>query len=200
LNPSEIDKCPDSLAKLLVIMETCDELGVDCFPSAISEDVFIVPMLSWYTAEFDDKDPFPDPNAQFDQQCKWPIDPETQVWKYMLKLNEAHLRKPYHGTVITFSHFLPSRNLPFTPHGRAVKAMGCEDLNEQVKGLKLRNRVHVYGHSHRHHCAYDEGIMYVNHHHGLEGGREERAPLFMIHDGKAIVKKEHDIYSGPIRL
>eukprot|EP00930_Biecheleria_cincta_P038380 TRINITY_DN26372_c0_g2_i1.p1 TRINITY_DN26372_c0_g2~~TRINITY_DN26372_c0_g2_i1.p1 ORF type:complete len:1307 (-),score=263.08 TRINITY_DN26372_c0_g2_i1:342-4262(-) len=200
LNPSEIDKCPDSLGKLLVLMETCDELGVDCFPSAISEDVFIVPMLSWYTAEFDDKDPFPDPNAQFDQQCKWPIDPETQVWKYMLKLNEAHLRKPYHGTVITFSHFLPSRNLPFAAHGRAVKAMGCEDLNEQVKGLKLRNRVHVYGHSHRHHCAYDEGILYVNHHHGLEGGREERAPIFMIHDGKAIVKKEHDIYSGPIRL
>ena len=25
------------------------------------------------------KDPFPDPNANFDHQCRWPLDPETQV-------------------------------------------------------------------------------------------------------------------------
>eukprot|EP00931_Biecheleriopsis_adriatica_P032566 TRINITY_DN18998_c0_g1_i1.p1 TRINITY_DN18998_c0_g1~~TRINITY_DN18998_c0_g1_i1.p1 ORF type:complete len:1338 (-),score=302.52 TRINITY_DN18998_c0_g1_i1:96-4043(-) len=199
MNPSEVSKYPDSLAKLLGLMETCDELGVDCFPSAVSEDVFIVPLLSWYSAEFDEKDPFPDPNANFDHQCRWPLDPDTQVWKYMLKLNEAHLQHPYHGTVITFSHFLPSRSLPFSAFGRAAKAMGCEELNDQVKSIRVRNRVHVYGHSQRHFAQYEDGILYVNHHHGLEGGQAERSPLFLIHDGKAIVKKEVDIYSGPIR-
>ena len=29
--------------------------------------------------------------------------PPDEVWKYMLKLNEAHLQHPYHGTVISFS-------------------------------------------------------------------------------------------------
>jgi len=199
LNPSEAAKYPDSLAKLLGIMETCDELGVDCFPSAISEDVFVVPLLSWYTAEFDDKDPFPDPNANFDHQCRWPLDPETQVWKYMLKLNEAHLQHPYHGTVITFSHFLPSKDLPFSAFGRAAKAMGCEDLNDQVKSFRLRNRVHVYGHSSRHFSQYEDGILYVNHYHGTDGGQFERAPLFLVHDGKDIAKRQVEIYSGPTR-
>ncbi|CAE6925610.1 STIP1 [Symbiodinium natans] len=200
LNPTEAAKYPDSLAKLLGIMETCDELGVDCFPSAVCEDVFVVPLLSWYTAEFDEKDPFPDPNANFDHQCRWPLDPDTQVWKYMLKLNEAHLQHPYHGSVITFSHFLPSRSLPFASFGRAAKAMGCEDLNDQVKSIRLRNRVHVYGHSSRHFSQFEDGILYVNHYHGTEGGQAERSPLFLIHDGKAIVKREVDIYSGPMRL
>lgn len=200
LSPSEASKYPDSLAKLLGIMEMCDELGVDCFPSAVSEDVFVVPLLSWYSADFDDKDPFPDPNANFDHQCRWPLDPETQVWKYMLKLNEAHLQHPYHGTVITFSHFLPSRNLPFSAFGRAAKAMGCEELNDQVKSLRLRNRVHVYGHSSRHFSQYEDGILYVNHYHGTEGGHFERAPLFLVHDGKDIAKRQVEIYSGPTRV
>ena len=25
---------------------------------------------------------------------------------------------------------------------------------------------------------------YVNHHHGTEGGQSEKAPLFLVHDGK----------------
>ncbi|CAE7816956.1 STIP1 [Symbiodinium sp. CCMP2592] len=200
LNPTEATKYPDSLAKLLGIMETCDELGVDCFPSAVCEDIFVVPLLSWYTAEFDEKDPFPDPNANFDHQCRWPLDPDAQVWKYMLKLNEAHLQHPYHGNVITFSHFLPSKSLPFAAFGRAAKAMGCEDLNDQVRSIRLRNRVHVYGHSSRHFSQFEDGILYVNHFHGTEGGQAERSPLFLVHDGKAIVKREVEIYSGPMRL
>ncbi|CAJ1409064.1 unnamed protein product [Effrenium voratum] len=199
LNPSEAAKYPDSLSKLLGLMELCDQLGVDCSPSAVCEDVFVVPLLSWYTAEFDEKDPFPDPNANFDHQCRWPLDPDTQVWKYMLKLNEAHLQHPYHGTVITFSHFLPSRSLPFAAFGRAAKAMGCEDLNDQVKSFRLRHHVHVYGHSSRHFAQYEDGILYVNHYHGTEGGHAERSPLFLVHDGKDVAKRQVEIYSGPTR-
>jgi len=199
LNPSEAARYPDSLAKLMGVFELCDELGVDIFPAAVSQDVFVLPLLSWYSAEFDEKDPFPDPNAPFDQQCRWPVDPETQVWKYMLKLNEAHLQHPYHGTVISFSHFLPSKSLPFIAHGKATKAMGCEELNDQVKSIRLRNRVHVYGHAQRPFSEYQDGILYVHHYHGIDGGKEERAPLFLVHDGKAIMKKPVEIYSGPLR-
>merc|ERR1711879_1138457 len=133
-------KKPDSLAKLFAILEICDDLDVDMFPAAVAQDVFVVPLLSWYNAEFDSLDPYPDPLAEVDPLCRWPLDAETQVWKYMLKLNEAHLRHPYHGTVISFSHFLPLQALPFNPSGNAAKSMGCAELDEQIQSLSARNR------------------------------------------------------------
>jgi len=199
LAPAEATRYPDSLSKLLAIFELCDELGVDIFPAAVAQDVFILPLLSWYHAGFDQHDPFPDPGAKFDQHCKWPLDAETQVWKYMLKLNEAHLRHPYHGTVISFSHFVPLQGLPISSFGKAAKAMGCEEIDDQVRTIQMRNRVHVYGHSYRKHAQYENGILYVNHYHGEEGGQEEKAPVFLIYDGNRIVKKQVEIYDGPIR-
>ncbi|OLP88073.1 Hsp70-Hsp90 organizing protein 2 [Symbiodinium microadriaticum] len=130
-------------------------LGVDCFPSAVCEDIFVVPLLSWYTAEFDEKDPFPDPNANFDHQCRWPLDPDAQVWKYMLKLNEAHLQRV------------------------------CLSLPSAVLRRPWDAKISM--------------IRYVNHFHGTEGGQAERSPLFLVHDGKAIVKREVEIYAGPMR-
>jgi len=200
LHPSEASRYPDSLAKLLAIFEACDELGVDVFPAAVAQDVFVLPLLSWYQAEFDVADPFPDPLAKHDQHCKWPLDADTQVWRYMLKLNEAHLRHPYHGTVISFSHFLPLQGLPFGSNNKAAKAMGCEEIDDQVRAIKVKSRAHVYGHSGRKHAQYDNGVMYVNHYHGQDGGEEDRAPVFLIYDGKALVRKEVEIYDGPPRV
>merc|ERR1712176_602756 len=105
----------------------------------------------------------------------------------MLKLNEAHLRHPYHGTVFTLSHFLPRRSLPHSPYRKAAKSMGCEQLDSHVRTIQATNRIHVYGHSHLRHAAYDDGIMYVNYYHGADGGENERAPLFLIHDGQRVV-------------
>jgi len=190
---------PDSVVKLQAIFEVCDRLGIDIFPAAVAQDVFIVPMLSWYNADFDVMDPYPDPLAPHDQHCKWPLDADSQVWRYMLKLNEAHLRHPYHGTVISFSHFLPSQGLPYSSHNKAAKAMGCEELDEQVRAIKVKSRAHVYGHSFRRHAQHDGGIMYVNHYHGQEGGEEERAPIFLLYNGKALVKTEVEIYDGVYR-
>merc|ERR1719464_191637 len=109
---SEQGKFPDSMAKLFAIFDKCDELGIDVFPAPVCSGVYVVPLLSWYQAAFDEKDPFPNPNLNFDSRCKWPVDADEQLWKYMLKLNEAHIKWPYTGTVITFSHFLPRRGLP----------------------------------------------------------------------------------------
>eukprot|EP00913_Durusdinium_trenchii_P004356 g4038.t1 len=79
------------------------------------EDVYVVPLFSWYSAEFD-KRSRPDPNVGFDAQCVWPLD-HHQLWKWMLKLNEAHLRLPYRGTVLTTSHFVPLTTLPYDSTG-----------------------------------------------------------------------------------
>lgn len=85
--------------------------------------------------------------------------------------------------------------------GKAAKATGCVDIDAQVRSINVKSnrKVHVYGHSPRAHAAHEEGILYVNHYHGDDGGKDERAPLFLIHDGKAIVQRTVEIYDGPIR-
>jgi len=188
--PGEIHRFPDSLCKLWGMMDLCDELGVDMFPAAVAKDVFVVPLLSWYTAEFDTKDPFPDPSNKVDQHCKWPLDPDTQVWKYMLKLNNEHLARPYHGTVISCSHFLPSQALPYSTMGKSAKSMGCEEIDEQVRAIRSKSRVHIYGHSPRRHAQFDNGVLYVNHYHGEDGGENEQTGLFMVYDGTGACKRE----------
>jgi len=195
VHPSESAKFPDSFTKLMRVLEICDELDVDVHPAAVCRDVFIVPLLSWYTAEFDEDDPFPDPLGKVDQHCRWPI-PDTQVWKYMMKLNSAHVSHLYHGTVISCSHFLPRRTLPFSDHFKAAKSMGCARLDEQVRELKGSRRAHVYGHSHRRHVETTDGVMYVNHYHGEDGGKTERAPLLLIYDGRGLISRTEDICDG----
>jgi len=73
------------------------------------------------------------------------MDEKAQVWKYLLKLNEAHLGRTYNGTVISCAHFLPLPCLPFEETPKAAKAMGCEDIEDQI--FQLRSKAHVYGHS-----------------------------------------------------
>lgn len=199
LHPSEASKYPDTFAKLMSMLEACDELGIDVFPAAVAQDVFIVPLFSWYNSEFDTDDPFPDPTSKTDQHCRWPI-PDTQVWRYMLKMNAAHLDRPYHGTVISFSHFLPHGSLPYPTFGGGAKAMGCAELDDQVQRIRGASRVHVYGHSHRRNVQQNNGVWYINHFHGEEGGKEDRAPLFLIHDGHFLAKRAEDIFDGEPRV
>ena len=154
--PFEAARYPDSVAKLLAILEACDEIGVDTAPAPVSDGVFVAPLLSWYTAEFDVEDPFADPKAEADQACRWPIDRHEGVWRYMLKLNEAHLGFGRHGSVITFSHFLPRSDLPFHLGQRSVqKSMGCGQLEDQLRSVQ--SRLHVYGHSRHAHAEAHDG-------------------------------------------
>lgn len=70
----------------------------------------------------------------------------------MLRLNAPRLALPYPrsaaaGAVITFSHFLPHRKLPYPAHvPEMAKAVGCAELELQLDAL--RSSVHVYGHTH----------------------------------------------------
>merc|ERR1712054_239733 len=95
------------------IFKDCDELGIDVFPAPVCENIMIVPLLSWCSTEFDQDDPFPDPNSGFGKRHSWPMDADLQLWKYMMKFNEPFFELPRSETVITFSHFLPRRGLPF---------------------------------------------------------------------------------------
>jgi len=179
---SEASRFPDSMAKFLALLAACDKLGVDVTPAAVCKDLFVVPLFSWYTAEFNEADPFPDTDQVANASCRWPLDPEAQMWKYMLRLNEAHLSHLYHGTIITFSHFLPRRDLPFDHSGSAGKTIGCEGIDDQLR--KVGSRVHFYGHSGYPCLENYAGVIYTNHYHGFEGWKHKQSPFLCIYDGK----------------
>jgi len=185
---SEVGKFTDCMAKLLSIYELCDELDVDIFPAAVAEDVFVVPLLSWYNPEFDVNDPVPDMRESESSTSKWPIDPDRQLWKFMMKLNEAHLNHFYHGTVISMSHFLPRRDLPFSPYNKAAKTCGCEELGDQIR--RIGSKMHVYGHVQNRHLDVHDNIVYVNRYHGTSKEVEKNPQLLCIHDGWKHVRQE----------
>lgn len=157
----EWGKYPDSIAKINSIFEACDELGVDVFPAQVCQGLHVVPLMSWYNAEFDAKDPLPNGKVNADDRAKWPMDPDMQLWKYMLRLNEEHLKWPMMGTVISFSHFLPRQDLPLDPEAAGmVKTCGCTDIDAQVR--RIKSKVHVYGHTGVWHAQAHDGVKYVN--------------------------------------
>jgi UDP-2,3-diacylglucosamine pyrophosphatase LpxH len=194
----EQQKYSDSFTKLLAIIDVCDEVGVDIAPAAVCKGVFIVPLLSWYTAEFDLSDPYPDPkDNKTDNHCLWPMDKDNQVWKYLLALNAAHLRHPYHGTVITFSHFVPRYKLAPAYGSRAAKkTMGCERIDAQARAVG--SKLHVYGHAKKHFWAKEDDVIYVNHYHGTKdewtvNGAAGYPQLLQIYNGSNIRKTELNI-------
>jgi len=202
---AEMTRYPDSLAKLHAIFEVCDRLEVDIGPAPVCEGVFVIPLLSWYTAEFDEKDPFPTMNADINKKCKWPMDADEQLWKYMLKLNEEHLSLPFRGTVISFSHFLPRRGLPFNKDASKymAKCVGCEAIDKQVRAVN--SKLHVFGHSGEKYASTAAGVRYVHMPLGklesFAAGTEkdqqdvqsEPPPLMLVHNGQRLCMQEWGI-------
>eukprot|EP00811_Abedinium_folium_P033389 NODE_6356_length_1679_cov_9.160438.p2 GENE.NODE_6356_length_1679_cov_9.160438~~NODE_6356_length_1679_cov_9.160438.p2 ORF type:complete len:359 (+),score=83.98 NODE_6356_length_1679_cov_9.160438:349-1425(+) len=186
LHPSETSLFPDSITKLLALFRNCDEIGIDIFPAAVGTGLFIVPLLSWYTPEFDMYDPFAAPNSTVDQHCEWPVERTTQVCRYMMRLNQAHLRHLYHGTVISFSHFLPRTEL-VRPNHPLIKTMGCEEIDDQIRAVG--SQLHFFGHISKRATQGVKGVQYVNQYHGLPDSHDTNPPMVMIHDGVRLSQK-----------
>jgi len=188
---SEFARYPNSLSKLNEIFTACDDLGIDVFPAPVCEGLLVMPLLSWCSAEYDQEDPFPDPNARFNLRCVWPMDADLQLWKYMMKLNEPFLDIRGFDTVITFSHFLPRQGLPFDKTRKnAVKAVGCDMIDEQARAVK--SKLHVYGHGRVRYAQMHAGVRYVSAPIGLEADWPKDHPprLMMVHNGRSLCMQE----------
>jgi len=173
----------DSFDKLFQLLKMCDEIDVDVFPAAVCEGVFVVPLFSWYNADFDEDDPFPYSGMTFDGWAKWPVDRDNKLWRYMLWLNRRFMEMPYPGEVITFSHFLPRVELPYWDHQPGLsKAVGCPQLDSQIR--QLRSQVHVFGHSHCHCNKVIEGVRYVQSPLGYTKEHQPNEPISCIYDGR----------------
>ena len=152
-----------SVEKFFTILELCEALDVQTGPAKI-EGFWIVPLFSWYEASFDVDNSADvkalDGWADF-HLCKWPgeIGP---VADFFLQMNEPTL-KSYEGPVISFSHFLPRRDLlPATANLRfkgLPKVAGCTALDAQIR--RLKSQLHVFGHSHISCDRLIDGVRYI---------------------------------------
>ena len=174
----------DSVAKFEKIVHLCAALGVATKPvkvTAGSEDpgVWVVPLFSWYVKPEQGADSLfvprdgDDPSLSMwadEVLTRWPE--HMSVADYFLDMNEPHLDREYDAPVLSFSHFLPRREVmfrsPASPPARAGRATrfnfsrvaGSARIEVQIRALGAV--VHVYGHQHRNRDRVIDGVRYVS--------------------------------------
>jgi Icc-related predicted phosphoesterase len=168
----------DSLEKLDYLMQMCAELGVHTSPCKVNEEIVVFPLFSWHNFEFDDSFTSESESEEIEKLCndyrfcKWPQSCSS-ISDLMLSLNEEHieehqqlLRKEPHLKTISFSHFLPRRELLPAKHllckrisNILPKVCGCLDLDVQIR--RIQSCLHIYGHTHIEGDHIIDGVRYV---------------------------------------
>jgi hypothetical protein len=171
----------DSMEKLRRIQEMCRRIDVETNPVKV-DGLWLVPLFSWYDREFDSDGDDRDLEelegwADF-YFCKWPAG-VGDICQHFLDMNEANIRR-FDAPVISFSHFLPRRDLlPSREHlsfKNLPKVSGCARLDGQIRELK--SVTHVFGHSHINTDRVIDGVRYV--HNALLYPRERTAARFPL--------------------
>jgi Icc-related predicted phosphoesterase len=188
------EKC-SSVEKFYRVLALCDTLEVQTRPEKV-QGVWIVPLFSWYDPDFDEDNSGDVESlsgwADF-YLCEWPAG-VGEVCQFFLKMNEPHLRT-YDGPVVSFSHFLPRRDLLPPRERLRFKGLplvaGCSALDRQIR--QLQSRVHVFGHSHIACDRIIDGVRYVQN--PLRYPRERTAADFPI---KIILDTDEALAQAPV--
>ncbi|XP_013411819.1 LOW QUALITY PROTEIN: uncharacterized protein LOC106174703 [Lingula anatina] len=203
----------DSIDKFHQILDLCKTVGVLTYPEKIADQFWVVPLFSWYTTpEENVEDSLYVRPTQFVENteksnqiwmdnhlCKWPkLDLKSRS-EYFTNINKERVDRTYDAPVISFSHFLPRKDLikpdaseewlcqqerlslglsPIIPpaEGGAVgfnftRYAGCTTLESQIR--KLASVLHVHGHQHRNRDRVIDGVRYVSHCLGYTREREQ---------------------------
>lgn len=158
------DGAYDSMEKLRRVLAMCRRINVETEPVKTG-GLWVVPLLSWYEPAFDSDD-----DRDLEELegwadfyfCKWPAG-VGDVCQHFLDANEAYIRRSA-APVISFSHFLPRRDL-LPPREKLrfknlPKVSGCARLDEQIR--RLKSTTHVFGHSHINIDRVIDGVRYVS--------------------------------------
>lgn len=187
----------DSLQKMNRLEALCRATGVLTRPALVESDrasVQVVPLLSWYhePEESSDSlfvgregdDPWRDAWADY-RRVRWPDGIGRQgAADYLAEGNRKWRRHHDQVPVVTFSHFVPRRELLRGPGGRprAVideprhafnfsRVAGSSAIDRQVRLLDAA--VHVYGHQHRNRDQTIDGVRYRSHCLGYPSERDK---------------------------
>ncbi len=181
--------CADSLRKFHQTLDLCRQSAVRTTPVRLGQDdraVWVVPLFSWYARLEDGEDtlfvekPGEDPSldAWSDTHfVKWPDLGGLTPSQYFARLNRSALAREYDAPIVSFSHFLPRRELIFSDAAENAlgggklgdahtsfnfsRVAGSSLIDRQVRSLGAR--VHVYGHQHRNRHRRIEGVTYISH-------------------------------------
>jgi hypothetical protein len=153
--------------KLHHVRRLCSRLDIHTQPVKAG-GCWIVPLFSWYDldsiAAAIAEHPELEGWADF-YWCRWPQSVGSSVADFFLQMNEPHI-KAYDLPVITFSHFVPRRDLLPEPNFLRFKGLYkvaiCHELDKQIR--RLDARAHVFGHTHIYCDRVIDGVRYVQNH------------------------------------
>jgi len=179
----------NSIDKFEEIISLCKRIGVHVSPHKVgnTKKVWVVPLFAWYHENLDsDEDDYDDEKTRDTLKgwtdflmCKWPtnfiqhplnphesralLSHQTVSPKdYFAALNAPHMH-PYDAPVISFSHFVPRRDLLppkeflFIPF--LTKVSGALEIEKQLR--QINSTIHVFGHTHIQCHNTKDGVYYV---------------------------------------
>jgi len=179
--------CSDSLEKLLRVEEICRDAGILRESGLIHSGesaVQVAPLDSWYQEPEDGgdtlfimrdgDDAWRDAWADY-RRIRWPVDaPSGGIFEYMAEPRRRFERFAPQVPVVTFSHFLPRRELLRGRHRESggglreprhafnfSRVAGSRAIDRYLRSLD--SRLHIYGHQHRNRDRMIEGVRYVSH-------------------------------------
>jgi 3',5'-cyclic AMP phosphodiesterase CpdA len=216
----------DSLEKFWSLIELCKAYDVRTNPVKINPDsakagTWIMPLFSWYVKPEEGEDslylekPGEDPSLRMwsdNYLVRWPDKQHNgEANRLFLELNKKHFKTAFTASVISFSHFLPRRELMFSLNWERDKARlikmdrnpafnfsrvaGTSWLDKQIRSLN--SIIHISGHQHRNRNRNIDGVHYISHCLGYPRERQrhslrgiETGPLLIWDDDGAVVHSE----------